>query len=48
MSPIQSQDSQNALYVILQFDIIKAQNGEIVRDRGSNMSNMVNNQKAKA
>ena len=47
MVPIQSQDFPNAIYVVFKFGIIKAKKGEIVRDRGSNMSKMVQ-PKAKA
>ena len=32
----------NALNVIFKFGIIKAKKGEIVRDKGNNMSNMSN------
>jgi len=35
MFPIQSQDSPNALNVILKFGITKAKKREIVRDKGS-------------
>ena len=46
-SQLQSQDSPNALNVVFKFGIIIAKKGENVRDRGSNMSNMVNNLRLK-